>query len=124
MALTARQTRFYTDTVDIWARPGDGVDIPKDSNKQALNLVYAGSSTPDQTAVKCMLQTQMEGNNYIGPLGRTAFDNIFTLDRLFLAQDVPIQDQDVVRVKTSGHPLLDPLFIVSAEGTAREIRCV
>ena len=71
-----------------------------------------------------MLQTQLEGNNYISPLGRTAFDNIFTLDRLFVEQSVSISDQDVVRVKTSSHPLLDQWFIVQGEGRVRESRGV
>ena len=120
--LNRRQDRFYTDTVDIWARPGDGVPITKDANKRALNLSYKPVSTPDQTAVRCMLQTAIEGNRFERPIGRTAFDNIFTLDRCFFEVTVDINDQDVVRIKTAGHPLLNEDFIVQGAGVIRESR--
>ena len=122
MSLTLRQVRFYLDTCDIWARPGDGVAIPVDDNKQVLNMVYADIGSPDQTGVKCMLQTALEGNRYERPLGRTAFDNIFTLDQLFFEVSVVINDQDVVKITTVGSPLEGQFLIVQGEGRARMSR--
>ncbi|MCH8884158.1 MAG: hypothetical protein IIA41_11770, partial [SAR324 cluster bacterium] len=90
-----------------------------------LNLSYKPVGTPDQTAVRCMLQTAIEGNRYERPLGRTAFDNIFTLDRCFFEASVIINDQDVVRITTSTtppHPLFEEYFIVQGAGVIRESR--
>lgn len=123
MALTLRQQKFYTDTVDVWHGPGAaGVPLPTDDNDVVTNIVYNPVASPDLTAVKCMLQTQAEGNLYERPLGRTAFDNIFTLDRCFFEAGTAIKDQDVVRIKTAGHPLLNEYFIVQGEGRERESR--
>lgn len=126
MALTLRQRKFYTDTVDVWHGPGArGVPIPKDANEVVTNIIYNPVGSPDLTGVKCMLQTQMEGNLYERPLGRTAFDNLFTLDRNFFEAGTDIQDQDVVRITTVSvpvHPLFEQYFIVQGEGRERRNR--
>ncbi len=126
MSLTKRQILHYQDTVDVWKGPGaEGIPIPLDANQTATNLIYAPLGSPNQIGVPCMLQTQMEGNRYERPLGRTAFDNIFTLDRLFVEVGTDIQDQDVVRLTTQRappHPLAGSYFIVQGEGSERENR--
>lgn len=99
--------------------------ITKDLNKRALNLSYNPLNAPDQTGVRCMLQTAIEGNKFERPIGRTAFDNIFTLDICFFEASVIINDQDVVRittVTTPPHPLFEEFFIVQGAGVIRESR--
>lgn len=115
MALTARQTAFYNDTVDVYSRPA-----PATRGAGSLwigDLSY--STAAAQTAVPCMWQSEPENNRYVPPAGRAEMDILFTLDRFFFEASVSIEDGDALKVTTSGHPENGRWFQVMGKGRAR-----
>ena len=114
MALTPRQTAFYTDRVDVFLRP---TPATAGATKQLGDLSYATVAT--QTAVPCMWQSEAENNRYVPPAGRAEMDILFTLDRFFFAASVAIEDGDALQLKTTGHPENGRFFRVMGKGRTR-----
>lgn len=120
MALTARQTSFYKDTVDIYERP---TPAARGSGSLWLgDLTY--STAAAQTAVPCMWQSEPENNRYVPPTGRAEMDILFTLDRFFFEASVSIEDGDAIKVTTAGHPESGRFFQVMGKGRTRTSRGV
>lgn len=116
MALTPRQTYFYTDTVDIHRH----ATLDKDANNVVQEPQY--NATAQATSVACMWQSMAEDNQLRHPAGRLENDILFTLDRFFFDVTTDIKDQDAIKVTTSGHPQVNQWFIVQGFGKARVTR--
>lgn len=109
MALTARQTALYTDTVDVYKRP----EIETSGWLSDLDV----SPTASYTAVPCLWLSQPE-NNQFGVIGRSEQDNLLTLDRFHFEVGTDLEDGDFLKLTTSGHPAANAIFQV--QGTGRE----
>lgn len=119
MALTWRQKHAYLDEVEVWKHDGHSAAFKLDTNGTVINIVYSQLGSPDRTGVTCLLLSRKEGNIYERPIGRTAFDNIFTLDVLRVEVTDDLEDQDVVKVTTADSPFFGEYFIMQGEGSAR-----
>lgn len=114
MALTARQTALYTDTVDVFKRP---TPTPRGTaNPWATD--FAMSTAATYTSVPCLWLSQPESNTYSSPVGRSEQDNLLTLDRFHFEVGTDLEDGDFLKLTTSGHPAANSFFQV--QGTGRE----
>lgn len=115
MALTRRQQRLYTDTVDIF-------------KPEATSLVDRVSSdprypaTPTVAGVLAYLFTSTEFANPQPHLGRTNEDMMLTLDKLHVEAAVDIDDAFVFQLKTSGHPDEGGYWMVMGNAKVRTTR--
>lgn len=108
MALNRRQTRFFTDTVDIYAMS----DFSLTSKRVTTGPAYP--ATPTYSGVLCHLTPSIEAT-YPGPIGRQDYDIVQTMDQLRLPISQPIGAGWYVQLKTSGHPEEGSWYVVQGD---------
>ncbi|HKU51597.1 MAG TPA: hypothetical protein VJQ25_03950 [Nitrospira sp.] len=97
MSLNTRQTKLYTDTVDLYA-PNT---ISIGTNRKTTEPGYP--STPTHSSVACYRESKKEALK-ASPIGRTDTDNIFTIDVFHFDASQAIGANWFIQVKTSGDP--------------------
>lgn len=115
MALTRRQQRLYTDTIDVYKPVATTlVDrVGKDPRYPAA---------PTAAAVKAYLFTSTEFAVDQPYLGRTNEDMVLTLDKLHVEASVDIDDTFCFQLKTANHPDLNGFWIVMGNAKLRTTR--
>lgn len=113
MALTRRQKLSYQDTADGYRSANTD---SKDGNRFAVDR---GMAQMHHTARACHYQSALESNQFVPPLGRSEQDNLDTLDRFYFESGTNWKDGDVIRLTTTGHPLLGAYFVVQGFGRER-----
>lgn len=110
MALTYRQTRAFTDTVDVYA--------PKNFSKTSKRVTSGVTYGPDATDadVKCHIESSIDAS-VPGPIGRQSYDIVQTLDVIRFVKTQTIGAGFYVHLKTSGHPEYGSWYVV--QGDAR-----
>jgi len=95
MGLSVRQTRAYTDTVDVYE--------PTLSAGANSLTDWTYPATPTYTMVKCRIQPKPEA---LVPMimGRSGADQIDTTDILHVPISQEISTKAAVRLTTPGHP--------------------
>jgi hypothetical protein len=115
--LTARQKLAYTDRFDIYRR----VDpIPENARGFKKDISY--NVAPVASMVRCLWMNHPDINSYKVPLGRTLTESADVLDVVHFPMGVDIQDQDCLRLRSTGHPQTGEWFIVMGFGAARQSR--
>ena len=112
MSLTRRQVWAYRDTVNVYR-----LSVTKTSG--VINQPTY-SATPVLTALTCRIESTQFRNTDTPPLGRTQDDNFFTEDELHCELGTDIKDTDVVKITTTGSPLLNKYFKVVGFGQTRQ----
>lgn len=103
---------FFTDTVAVYRQ-----------RKRTLgDLVY--NATPVISSLSCALQATENVDTLTGPLGLKKEDNIFTLDVLYCAVGTDIRGQDVIKITTAGHPMLNHFYQVMGDPKQRPSKFV
>lgn len=98
MALSPRQQRFYTDTVNLY-RPNA---LPIGANNVVGDVTFP--TTPTASAVPCHWAPRPESAGAEVP-GRTNADIMLTLDVFHFGLDAPdIRDGWFIELTTAGHP--------------------
>ncbi len=110
MALTARQQRFYTDTIDLY-KP---IDIKTDPTRLPQDVRYP--DTPTYAGVLCHREAKVESTEP-GALGRVDIDNMMTMDEFHLDAAQEIGGNWAIQFKTAGHPDNGTWFL--AQGDTR-----
>jgi len=114
MALTARQTKFYLDTFDLYRISGYEQNATTHSVKQPEY-----SASPTYSGQYCRLQTTTFRNSMLNPLGRSQLDNFMTEDVLHCDVALDIRDGDIVVFHRPGAPYDGKAYKVIGKGEAR-----
>lgn len=104
--LGIRQTRAYSDIVDIY-EPVLGTDL------QSMTT-YSYSATPSYSRVKCRIQPKPE-NTQPMIMGKTGNDQIDTTDIIHVPVTQDIGTGYAVQLLTPGHPEYGTWFYVMGE---------
>lgn len=95
MGLTERQTRAYTDVVDLY--------LPELSLGADSLTGFSYTSTPTYAGVKCRIQPKPESAIPL-IMGKTGTDQMDTTDIIHVPVDQVISTGTYVQLKTLGHP--------------------
>lgn len=118
MALNSRQTKLYTDTVDIW-NPADPVPGELDSN-DIMPLHYATAATySDQ---KCYQETrpEFEQGTFHGRINREQTESL--MDKFHFDVALTIKPNAVVKLKTASDPNINEYYLLMGDSMVKNYR--